>query len=138
LMITRSRDAIELHALLKANGNSIAPRELHDLFSASVLAAFRYEYMLDRPCRLQGFAHGVNTGQLVHGLTSVAAPGLDAHRVSHAGLEEGEPPQASARSLSSLRSRAFSVSAAARSNSTRASSSRPSLKRKSPRTLGNK
>src|SRR5947207_1341803 len=45
---------------------------------------------------------------------------------------------AAARSSSSLRSRAFCVSEAARSNSTRASALRPSFFRKSPRTLGNR
>ena len=43
---------------------------------------------------------------------------------------------ARARSRSSPRSRALRVSAAARSNSARASSERPSLARRSPRTLG--
>src|SRR5947209_8524569 len=45
---------------------------------------------------------------------------------------------AAARSSNSLRSRAFCVSDAARSNSARASSSRPSFLRKSPRTLGSR
>lgn len=43
-----------------------------------------------------------------------------------------------ARSSSSFRSRSLRVSDAARWNSSRASSSRPSLKRRSPRTLGNR
>ncbi len=45
---------------------------------------------------------------------------------------------AAARSSSNFRSRAFCVSAAARSNSARASSLRPSFLRKSPRTLGSR
>src|SRR5262249_30210122 len=45
---------------------------------------------------------------------------------------------AAARSSRSLRSRAFCVSAAARSNSARASALRPSFFRKSPRTLGSR
>src|SRR5260370_6093634 len=51
----------------------------------------------------------------------------------------GEPPvHSSARASIRLRSRALRVSAAARSNSTRASSERPSLARRSPRTHGNR
>ena len=46
--------------------------------------------------------------------------------------------QAAARSSSSARSRALRVSDAARSNSARASSGRPSLLRKSPRTAGSR
>ena len=45
---------------------------------------------------------------------------------------------AAARSSKSLRSRAFCVSEAARSNSARASALRPSFLRKSPRTLGSR
>src|SRR5260370_42130061 len=48
----------------------------------------------------------------------------------------GPPAQARARSSRSSRSRALRVNDAARSNSACASAKRPSLKRKSPRTLG--
>ena len=54
------------------------------------------------------------------------------------GSRVAVPPQARARSRSSARSRAFCVSAAARSNSPRASSRRPSFARRSPRTLGSR
>ena len=51
---------------------------------------------------------------------------------------EGPCAHAAARSRSSRRSRALAVSDAARSNSVRASSKRPSRARRSPRTLGSR
>src|SRR5437763_14373711 len=52
--------------------------------------------------------------------------------------QEGALTQLAARSRRSFRSRAFLVSEAARSNSARASSNRPSLTSRSPRTLGSR
>src|SRR5438128_12510405 len=53
-------------------------------------------------------------------------------------IQVGPYPRAhaAARARSRLRSRVFRVREAARSNSARASSNRPSLERRSPRTLG--
>ncbi len=58
-------------------------------------------------------------------------------RQRHSGAA-APSPHALTRPSSNSRSRAFRVKDAARSNSARASSKRPSFLRKSPRTLGNK
>src|ERR1700691_5205611 len=55
-----------------------------------------------------------------------------------ANYEDGDDVQEAARESRRSRSRVFLVRAAARSNSARASLTRPSLRSRSPRTLGSK
>jgi hypothetical protein len=61
-------------------------------------------------------------------LVALESRGLGGYQIKHAR----------ARSMSKSRSRALRVSAAARSNSVRASSKRPSFLSRSPRTLGSR
>jgi hypothetical protein len=68
-MVARACDAVELRAFFKTNGNSVAPRQLDDFFRACVLSAFRYKDVLDRARGFKSFAHGMDSSQLVHGLT---------------------------------------------------------------------
>ncbi len=75
-------------------------------------------------------------GPLRHLALTTAGPGW-----STPGTSRCQPvpfPQAAARSRRRARSRVFWVRAAARSNSARASSRRPSLPSRSPRTLGSR
>ena len=110
------------------------------------------------PARHPGVARGMRGhlggGEVEDALGASHASGLlapFAHGCDEA-LEARQPPplpatgpaggsghpraHAAARASSSARSRALCVSAAARSNSARASPARPSLARRSPRTLG--
>jgi hypothetical protein len=66
LMIFRTGKAIDLGALLKAQGNVPFPRELDDLFDARVFATARDDDAIERVARFQGFADGVDSSQAVH------------------------------------------------------------------------
>jgi hypothetical protein len=87
-----------------------------------------------RPCLTRHLHqhHPTPTNQL----PSSCRAGVRGDRVCRHGVDVGA--HSAARARSSVRSRPLRVSDAARSNSARASSRRPSLARKSPRTLGSR
>jgi hypothetical protein len=131
-------------------------RVRHEAFEAVPSAAYRHPQLLPHRV-LHGLDHLLGGADEAHvvglareslvespadqvGVARVAwsdlvrtRPRAPVHRFVSLSVSLAHPR---ARSRSSSRSRALRVSAAARSNSTRASPKRPSFRRRSPRTLG--
>ena len=72
-MVFRIGQPVELPAVLEPHRHALLARELHDLFDAGVLPAFRDGNAVDRALRFQRFLNGVNSCQAVHGGNSLQA-----------------------------------------------------------------
>jgi len=67
LMIAGVGEAVEIAAVLETHGNVALAGELHDIFDARILTAFGDDNAVKRVAGFEGFAHGVNAGESVHG-----------------------------------------------------------------------
>jgi hypothetical protein len=75
LMIFRIGKAVELAAVFKADRNVARTRELDDFLDPSILSASSNEDAIEGAARVQGFANGMNTSELVHAPKSVQHAG---------------------------------------------------------------
>ena len=67
LMIAGVGKAVEIGAIFEADGNLSLAGELDDFFDAGILAALGDDNAVEVTAGLEGFAHGVNASETVHG-----------------------------------------------------------------------